>query len=392
MRRLAVTRVPAAIVALALLFCLLAPAAQAQQPVVLENAFTHALRSTVNGVDYQLTVVLPPGYDKAPDKRYPTLYVMDGNRWSQLLAVLYPRFVANAAYPPIIVVGVDYPGRTGRYQDYGPVSQRYFPVPQTRGAANFMRVMKQEIIPLVDRTYRTDPQERGIGGHSMGGFFTAYSLLHAADTFSRFWISSPSLFYDDEVLFKDFEAFRRQKIARPLYVFTDIGGDELPMMRNVLERFGRTAIEAQPGKIVLETLVVPNADHATVVPSVLAPALEHLFAHRPRVTPLPADLVRFAGQYRLPGGTVMTFVTDGDRLLFRDTTVEYETGSLVPLLASARDRFYRRGSSNEYAFAAGTGMPQRVRVTDRETGEVTEAVRQAPQDRLPTDPVTVGKP
>lgn len=368
-------------------------AAQAQQPVVLPNTFTRALHSNVNGADYQLTIVLPPGYDKAPDKRYPALYVMDGNHWAQLLAVLLPRFVAKAGYPPIIVVGVDYPGATGRYQDYGPVSQRYFPVPQNRGAANMMRVMKEEIIPLIDKSYRTDPQNRGIGGHSMGGFFTAYALLHAADTFNRFWISSPSLFYDDEVLFKDFESFRRQRITQPLYVFTDTGGDELPAMRNALDRFGQQALAAHPDKIVLDSLVVPGTDHATVVPSVFAPALEHLFHYRRPITAMPADLLRFAGQYRLASGTVMTFVTDGNSLFFRDSTVDYETGSLVRMSASAPNRFYQRGSSREFEFLVLPGGPSQVLVVDTATGEVAEAARVASQEHpLPGTKVPTGVP
>lgn len=366
--------------------------AHAQQHVTLENTSVVPLHSQINGVDYQLTVVLPPGYDDAPQKHYPTLYVMDGKRWSQLLAVLYPRLVANAAYPPVIIVGVDYPGKTGRYQDYGTISQRYFPVPPGRGAANFLRVMQQEVIPLVERTYRADPQNRGIGGHSMGGFFTAYALLHATDTFNRFWISSPSLFYDDEVLLKDIGLLSQQKIIKPVFVFTDVGGDELPMMRNVLERFGSGIVQAQPGKIVLDSLVVPGADHATVVPSALAPALEHLFAYRPQITPLPADMLRFAGQYKLPSGTVLTFVTDGSRLLYRDTTVDYETGSLVPLMASAPNRFYRRYSSAEYEFPLGVDVPSLVKVIDLSSNEVTDGVRQAPQDRLPVDKVTIGTP
>lgn len=388
-------KIVAAIVGAALIFAPIATEAQepaADAPVTLENTVVRALHSKINGVDYQLTVVLPPNYDKAAGKRYPTLYVMDGNRWAQLLAVVLPRFVANASYPPIIVVGVDYPGKTGRYQDYGPLSQRYFPVPQNRGAANFMRVMKEEIVPLIDRTYRTDPKERGIGGHSMGGFFAAYSLLHAADTFNRFWISSPSLFYDDEVLFKDFGGFHGQTIDRPLFVFTDVGGDELPMMRNVLTRFGQQAVAAHPDRVVLESLVVPNTDHATVVPAVLAPMLEHLFQHRRKVIPLPTDLIRFAGQYKLPSGTVLTFVTDGESLHFRDTTVDFETGSLLPLTAAQPNRFFRRGSATEFEFPAASGKAGLVWVINRDTGEVVKAVRQTPRDDLPVDKVEVGQP
>lgn len=366
--------------------------AQAQQPVLLDATYRHALRSKINGVDYQLTVVLPEGYEANPTARYPVFYVMDGNRWAQVLAVLLPRFVKNAGYPPFIVVGVDYPGRTGRYQDYGPVSQRYFPVPDNRGNANFMRVLKEEVFPLVDAAYRTDPADRGIGGHSMGGLFAAYALLNESETFGRYWISSPSLFYDDESLFKDFEKFRFKVIAKPLHVFTDIGGEELPSMQNVLARFGQRVVAAQPNKVMLRSFTVADAGHATVVPSVLAPAFEHLYMYRPSIIPSPANLVRFAGRYKTSDGTVLIFVTDGDRLMYRGMEVDYEQGSLSRLHAAASNRFYQRESSKEFVFPEGNEIPSHVRIEDARARTMEEAVRMPDIDPETRYQVKLGKP
>jgi predicted alpha/beta superfamily hydrolase len=53
-------------------------------------------------------------------------------------------------------------------------------------------VLRDEIIPLVERSYRiTD--DRGIMGHSLGGLFAAYALFEAPDLFRRYGILSPSL-------------------------------------------------------------------------------------------------------------------------------------------------------------------------------------------------------
>lgn len=367
--------------------------ARAQDPVVLPSTYRHSLHSGLNGVEYQLTVVVPPGYEENPDARYPVLYFMDGNRWASLLAVLLPRFIKNAGYPPLIVVGVDYPGDTGRYQDYGPVSQRYFPVPEHRGYENFLRVLKKEIIPLVDTAYRTDPKDRGVGGHSMGGLFSAYALLNASETFNRFLISSPSLFYDNETLFEGFEAFSRKHVDRPLYVFTSAGEDELPTMLSALERFGQRAKEAQPNNVILRMMVVPEAGHATAVPAVMAPALQHMYNYRPRITPGTLDLYRFAGHYESPDGSVLMFVTDGRTLMYGDSTIDYDHGALVRLFASAPNRFWQRESATEYEFPLGDERADRVLVFNRKSAEPIEALRVPPRDIESTQrPVRLGKP
>lgn len=354
-------------------------AAHAQEAVALPSTYGHTLRSKLNGAEYLLTVVVPADYESSPDSRYPTLYVMDGNRWARFLSVLLPRFASRGAVPPFIVVGVDYSDAAERYQDYGLVSQRYYPMSPKRGAVNFMRVMKEEIISFVDSNYRTDPKDRGIGGHSLGGWFAAYALLHESETFQRFWISSPSLFYEDEILFKDFAQFGERRISRPLYVFMDVGAEELPNMLGTLDRFGQKLIEAHPDKIISRTFVVPETNHMTVVPSVFAPALEHLYRYRPQITPAATDLLRFAGEYQLPEGRVITLVTNGRELLYQDSSIEYQmAGALVRMLASAPNRFFQRGDGMEIEFDEGTATPEKLRLRNAQTEQWIEATRLPP--------------
>jgi predicted alpha/beta superfamily hydrolase len=59
--------------------------------------------------------------------------------------------------PELIVVGVGYPGNAEREFDYAPLSQLLWKMPPERGADNFMRAMKQDVIPFIERTYRADP-------------------------------------------------------------------------------------------------------------------------------------------------------------------------------------------------------------------------------------------
>jgi predicted alpha/beta superfamily hydrolase len=52
------------------------------------------------------------------------------------------------------------------------------------GAAAFLDFLEHEVIPFVDRTYRTIPSDRGLLGHSYGGLFAIYALEQTAGAFS----------------------------------------------------------------------------------------------------------------------------------------------------------------------------------------------------------------
>ena len=50
----------------------------------------------------------------------------------------------------------------------------------------FLRALTDDIVPFVDRTYRTDPEDRCLYGYSAGGFFVLYALLQQSRTFNRY--------------------------------------------------------------------------------------------------------------------------------------------------------------------------------------------------------------
>jgi hypothetical protein len=119
-----------------------------------------------------LEVYVPPGYDDDPDRRYPSVYVIQGytghlamwhNRspWRRPFPELADELFARGDAPPVIVVYVDAwtavggsqfldsPG-TGRYQSY----------------------LCDEVVPWVDANYRTlaDRDHRALTGKSSGGY------------------------------------------------------------------------------------------------------------------------------------------------------------------------------------------------------------------------------
>jgi predicted alpha/beta superfamily hydrolase len=68
-----------------------------------------------------------------------------------------------------------------------------------RGAHDYLAFVERELIPYIEARYRADPQRRALGGHSLGGLFGAYALLTKPELFQHYILSSPSLWFHENV-------------------------------------------------------------------------------------------------------------------------------------------------------------------------------------------------
>jgi enterochelin esterase-like enzyme len=156
--------------------------------------------STVTGTWRRSLVYTPPDYDTSPTKRYPVLYLQHGSGEDETgwIEQGYANFIldnliaARQAVPMIIVMDKGYAGRAGQTPpSAAPPSVVNGAIRLTgpRGGANvFGDVMITDIIPMIDRTFRTlaDRDHRAMAGLSMGGNQTCQITLANLDTFS--WI------------------------------------------------------------------------------------------------------------------------------------------------------------------------------------------------------------
>jgi predicted alpha/beta superfamily hydrolase len=128
-------------------------------------------------------VWLPPGYDDRRDTRYPVLYMHDGQNlfdpriantgidWGVDEAVT--RLVQRGRIPPVIVVGVW--STSARGPEYSP----------WHGAADYARFLIQELMPRVNRDFRTltGPGNTAVMGSSMGGLLSFYLVTRHPEAF-----------------------------------------------------------------------------------------------------------------------------------------------------------------------------------------------------------------
>ena len=100
----------------------------------------------------------------------------------------------------------------------------------TGGAALFLEVLTQEVLPFIEKSYKTSV-EKTLVGHSLGGLFACYTLFEKPDLFSQYLISSPSLSWDNDWMTKrEVKFFESGQKFNTVKVVMSVGGLEENIM------------------------------------------------------------------------------------------------------------------------------------------------------------------
>ncbi|NWG28918.1 MAG: alpha/beta hydrolase [Ignavibacteriaceae bacterium] len=188
----------------------------------LYNTSTKHIVSKAVSDSFYILVSVPDGYYTS-DKKYPVLYVLDGDIAFGMAASIARYLQIGENIPELIIVGIGYgsidkSAGEKRRRDYRPV--------KSGGAENFLLFIKDELIPYIDSNYRTIPNERTINGYSIGGLFALYALFTQPDIFNRYIVGSPSLLWDNSSIFS-YEENSSEKIAdKQINIFISVGSEE----------------------------------------------------------------------------------------------------------------------------------------------------------------------
>jgi predicted alpha/beta superfamily hydrolase len=117
------------------------------------------------------------------------------------MAFIQENNIYSKRMAPVIIVNVGHsPAKdamTLRDRDFSPT--RTAGNANSGGAPAFLDFLEHELIPFIDRTYRTNSSDRGLLGHSMGGLFALYALEQRPALFQRIVAASPALSPDNVV-------------------------------------------------------------------------------------------------------------------------------------------------------------------------------------------------
>jgi enterochelin esterase-like enzyme len=143
------------------------------------------LQETIPPQEY--LIYLPPCYDEKPDLRYPVLYLLHGqtytdDQWVRLGAVeVMDRLILNNEVAPFIIIFPD---------------DRYWNV---QAGPGFGQRLVNHLVPYVDRNYRTliSRNHRAIGGMSRGAGWALRLGLQRWELFGTLGLHSLAAFADD---------------------------------------------------------------------------------------------------------------------------------------------------------------------------------------------------
>jgi predicted alpha/beta superfamily hydrolase len=280
---------------IALLLCLLSTVAFAQKPLINHHAVSYELYSTINKTTYRLGVSLPKEFDKT--KKYPVLYMLDGYYASEIAHGAHKSLKFYDEIEDIILVtiqGTAVENKTWFTQRWSELTFTKYPVYDSTTSImegipapglksgegeRFLNVIKNEIIPFIEKTYPTNGH-RGLVGHSLGGLFTANVLFHSPELFDDYGINSPSFvdWNQNDILLAE-KKFASTHKSLPVKVFLSYGQLEdeegIQNMKNI-EKLFKSHYPDMEVKLVL----FDDEGHASVIPAMISRSIRYLYERK----------------------------------------------------------------------------------------------------------------
>lgn len=263
--------------------------APATGPYALPGTFVHPLPDPVSGRRYEAWIDVPTSIDIATTAPRPAVFVTDAPYAFPLVRSIRNRVgQAGRNLADFVLVGLapaaDESSADMRNRAYTPTNPRARPAQpgesyQGRSygeGADYLRYLADIAVPAVSAHYNLDPARRVILGHSYGALLATQVLFERSALFSHYILGSPSLWFDQRVMFAREESYAKTHNDLKARVFQYVGEFEAigPRPRfnemNDLVRDARWMDRKLRGRhypsLRIETHVLTGEDHLTVAP------------------------------------------------------------------------------------------------------------------------------
>jgi predicted alpha/beta superfamily hydrolase len=246
--------------------------------------------SKILGNRRDILVYLPRGYGRLSRRRYPVLYLQDGQNIFDAATSFSgvewgvdesaERLIKENLIEPLIVVAVANTGEQ-RIHEYAPtrgvIDDKAKRKRRSKGLArNYACFLIDELKPYIDRKYRTNPDAEfsGLGGSSLGGLVTLAIGILYPQVFSRLIVMSPSIWWDDFAIYRLVDSIEQKP---PLKIWLDTGTAEpgWEQARELVNRLLEKGWKLQKDLLYMES---QGADHSEAAWAArVEPALRFLF-------------------------------------------------------------------------------------------------------------------
>jgi len=177
-----------------------------------------------------INIYLPPHYAETTDS-FLVLYMPDGGVKEDFphIAFTLNKLILDKSIRPVILVGIE---NTQRRRDLtGPteVKKDKKIAPVVGGSEAFRAFISNELMPVINSTFRTT-SEKGILGESLAGLFVVETFLFTPEIFDYYIAFDPSLWWNNHKLVKEAQQYLSQthKYNKTLWIASSNATDIFP--------------------------------------------------------------------------------------------------------------------------------------------------------------------
>jgi len=217
------------------------------------------LESKVMSETRTILVRTPASYARG-NRAYPVLYMTDGERQIGHTAAVVDFLAREGRMPEVIIVGIN---NTDRTRDLTPTRVESTPFGNTAtsgGADRFLDFISTEVIPHVEKHYRTQPY-RVFAGHSFGGLFALHTFFTRPQLFHAVVAVSPTLTWDNRYVYRRATEWAKGA-ERPATLLISVGNEGADLDR---EFDALKTLLQKKKSLDFEAVRFADEDHGSVV-------------------------------------------------------------------------------------------------------------------------------
>lgn len=226
------------------------------------------ISSSKLGEKRKLKIQLPRSYHQSDKQTFPVILVLDGDYLFEPVAGNVDYYSYWEEMPEAIVVGIMQ--GNSRDSDCAYDLTNNFPV---ESGANFFEFIGLELMPWLDKKFRTAPFVMAVG-HELTANFINYYLFKDPPLFNGYIVLSPDFAPGLENLIGP----RLEALPQRIFYYAATGSDDIKSIREVTQNLNTQLSSVNKDNITYYFDDFEGASHYSVVGKAIPSALEQIFS------------------------------------------------------------------------------------------------------------------
>lgn len=234
--------------------------AQLNDPIPKHD--TLKIASKIVNEDRIINIWIPTNYANN-NAGFPVLYMPDGGIKEDFphIANTLAKLIENNNIAPIILVGIENTERGRDLTGFSEINEDAKYCPLTDGAKNFRAFITDELIPEINKKYKTT-NEKGIIGESLAGLFVMETFFTAPNSFDFYVAMDPSLWWNNHYLERMANTYLKEFPNKEIKLW--FAGSDAEDISKHTYNVAKALKNNQPKKLTWKYSDEPNEKHNTI--------------------------------------------------------------------------------------------------------------------------------